>query len=69
MNKEIKVKAVKFGVKLVLKYLGADLLGDAVGLVAGVGEEALPEATKNMLEAFSDTSADFFADEDRKSVV
>ena len=63
MNKEIKVKAVKFGVKLVLKYLGADLLGDAVGLVAGVGEEALPEATKNMLEAFSDTSADFFADE------
>ena len=63
MSKELKTKAVKFGVKLILKYLGADLLGDATELVAGVGETILPETTKNLLEAFSDTTADFFSDE------
>lgn len=62
MKKETKAAIAKFGVKLALKYTGAELLGDAAGIVADVGEKALPETTKTFLEAFSDTTADFFAD-------
>ncbi|MDQ3801371.1 MAG: tetratricopeptide repeat protein [Acidobacteriota bacterium] len=63
MKNETKAKAVKLGTKIILKFIGADLLADGAGLVYEVAKDSMPGAAKTLIEATTDSVADFFSDE------
>jgi hypothetical protein len=63
MSDDFKVKVAKFGTRLILKYIGADLIADGAGLLAEIGKDYLPEAVKTLIKAFPDDSMDFLSGE------
>jgi tetratricopeptide (TPR) repeat protein len=63
MKNETKAKAVKLGTKIILKFIGADLLGDGAGFVYELTKDSLPDTAKTLIDATTDSVADFFSDE------